>query len=263
MKDIEIKTLWRSLFIFAISLNSWSVTAQDELGVYEHLDDTLSSELIFTDELYNKVNLKQAIDKPTILSLVYYECPGICSPLLNGLAEAMEKSDLTLGKDYQVFTVSFSHAEKPPLALKKKSTYTKLVTHGDTDKGWHFFTGDSVSIAQLLDEVGFKVKKEGKEYIHPGTLIVLSPSGKITRYLYGSTYFLPFDLKMAVVEAAAERSGPTINKMLKFCFSYDPEGKKYVFNVTRISGTIILLAALMLLGALTIKGRKTKKTPLT
>jgi len=252
-------TITLMVFISFLIINT-PTQAQEELGVYEHLDDTISGNLTFTDELYNKVNLKQTIDKPTILALVYYECPGICSPLLNGLAEAMEKADIELGKDYQVFTVSFSASEKPPLALKKKSTYAKLLTHGDTDKGWHFFTGDSTNIYLLLDEVGFKVKKEGDEFIHPGTLIVLSPSGKITRYLYGSTYFLPFDIKMAVAEAAQERSGPTINKMLNFCFSYDPEGKKYVFNVTKISGSIILFFALAFLATLALKGRRKKTT---
>ena len=110
-----------------------------------------------------------------------------------------------------------------------------------------------------MDQVGFKVKKEGKEYIHPGTLIVISPKGKITRYLYGSDHFLPFDLKMAIAEAAEEKSGPTINKMLKYCFTYDPEGQKYVLNFTKISGSIILLLAILLLGTLVIKGRKHKK----
>ncbi len=251
---------WKStgLMLGLVVIFSTCVYAQEELGVYEHLDDYISDDLVFTDELYNEINLKQSIDKPTVISLVYYECPGICSPLLNGLAEAMDKTDIELGDDYQVYTISFSHIESPPLARKKKKTYQKLVSHGDTDNSWKFFTGDSITINRLLDQVGFKVKKEGKEYIHPGTLIVLSPSGKITRYLYGSTYFLPFDLKMAVLEAADERSGPTINKMLKYCFSYDPEGKKYVLNFTKISGSIILLIALVLLGTLVIRGRKRK-----
>jgi protein SCO1/2 len=178
--------------------------------------------------------------------------------LLNGLAEAMNKTDIELGKDYQAYTISFSHTEKPPLARQKKKTYTKLVSHGDTKDSWKFFTGDSVTIYRLLDELGYKIKKEGKEYIHPGAIIVLSPEGKITRYLYGSTYFLPFDLKMAVVEAAEGRSGPTINKVLKYCFSYDPEGQKYVFNVTKVSGTIILLLAGSLLFSMVIKGRNRK-----
>lgn len=231
----------------------------DQLGIYEHLDDYISDDLVFTDELYNKVNLKDSIDKPTILALVYYECPGICSPLLNGLAEAMDKTDIDLGKDYQVFTVSFSHTETPPLAMKKKQTYAKLVTHGDTKNSWKFFTGDSVTIYKLLDEVGFKVKKEGNNYIHPASIIVLSPKGKITRYLYGSTYFLPFDLKMAVVEAQEGRSGPTINKVLNYCFSYDPKGNKYVFNFTKVSGSIILLLVGGLFLGLVVKGRNKNK----
>jgi len=256
MKLLAVKIVTTGILFSFLLLFSISTQAEEELGVYEHLDEYISDDLMFTDELFNKVNLLESIDKPTIISLVYYECPGICSPLLNGLAEAMEKTDVIIGEDYQVYTISFSHTEKPPLARKKKRTYQKLVTQGNTDEYWKFFTGDSTNIYQLLDDVGFKVKKDGKEYIHPGTLIVLSPNGKITRYLYGSTYFLPFDIKMAVVEAAQGKSGPTINKVLNYCFSYDPEGKKYVLNITKISGSIILGLALILLFSLLYKGNK-------
>jgi len=250
-----------SLFIISTPKFSFSQTnpVSTELGIYEHLDEYISDDLVFTDEKYNEVNLKEAIDKPTILCLVYYECPGICSPLMNGLAEAMDQVDIDLGKEYQVFTISFNSVEKPPLARKKKQTYAKLVSHGDTENAWRFFTGDSTTIYKLLDEVGYKVKKEGDQFIHPGALVMLSPDGKITRYLYGSTYFLPFDLKMAVVEAQAGRSGPTINKVMNFCFSYDPKGQKYVFNVTKISGTFILLLALALLATMLFKGKRKKK----
>lgn len=258
MKLIVIKLVTVGILISLSLLITNSLRAQDELGVYEHLDEYISDDLIFTDELFNEVNLLESIDKPTIISLVYYECPGICSPLLNGLAEAMEKTDVIVGEDYQVYTISFSHTEEPPLARKKKRTYQKLVTQGNTDESWKFFTGDSSNITRLLKDVGFAVKKDGKEYIHPGTLIVLSPNGKITRYLYGSTYFLPFDIKMAVVEAAQGKSGPTINKVLNYCFSYDPAGKKYVFNITKISGSIILFFALLLLFSLLYKGNKKK-----
>ncbi|HJN06676.1 MAG TPA: SCO family protein [Bacteroidales bacterium] len=251
-------TVFFLLFLSIMTPNS--SFGQDELGVYEHLDDYISNDLVFTDELYNEINLKESINKPTIIALVYYECPGICSPLLNGLADAMDKTDIQLGEDYQVYTISFSHTEKPPLAKKKKDSYEKLVRHGDPKNSWKFFTGDSVTISRLFDQVGFKVKKEGKEYIHPGTLIVLSPKGKITRYLYGTTYFLPFDIKMAIVEAADEKSGPTINKMLKYCFSYDPDGQKYVLNFTKILGSLILLIVIGLLVTLVIKGRTKIKT---
>jgi len=256
MKLPVFKLVIANLLIGFSLVLSISAYADDELGVYEHLDEYISDDLIFTDELYNEINLKEAIDRPTIINLVYYECPGLCSPLMNGLAEAMDKADIDVGKDYRVFTISFSSTEKPPLAKKKKHSYQKLVKHGDTDNYWKFLTGDSANIYKLLNEVGFKVKKEGKEYIHPATIIVLSPKGKITRYLYGSTYFLPFDLKMAVVEAAQGKSGPTINKVLNYCFSYDPKGKKYVFNITKISGSIILVLALILLFSMLYKGNK-------
>lgn len=259
MKQLTVILLTIIFVNFSLLAFSEEISPDNELGIYEHLDDYISEGLIFTDELYEEIDLKASIDKPTVIALVYYECPGICSPLLNGLADAMDKTDIELGKDYQVYTISFSSTEKPPLARKKKKTYSKLVSHGDTENSLKFFTGDSSTIYQLLDEVGYKVKKEGKEFIHPGAIIVLSPNGKITRYLYGSTYFLPFDLKMAIVEAQEGRSGPTINKMLNYCFSYDPAGKKYVFNATKVSGTIILLLAGSLLFGLIYQGKKRKK----
>lgn len=243
------------LVLFSIFFSP--LLAQEELGVYEKLDQFIEQDIVFTDENFREVNIREAIDKPTIVAMVYYECPGICTPLLNGLADVMKKSDLELGKDYQVFTISFSHVESPVLAQNKKRTYTKLVGKGDLENGWHFFTGDSLNIDRFLDNIGYKVKQEGEEYIHPATLVVVSPHGKITRYLDGTNY-LPFDMKMAIVEAGMERSGPTINKILDYCFSYDPEGKTYVFNVTRVSGTVILLLALALLGSLVLSNRKKK-----
>lgn len=247
-------TIALALLVLAL-YSSFALKGQDQLGVYEQLDRYLEDGLTFTDENYQQVDLKSAITKPTVLALVYYECPGICTPLMNGLADVMKKSDMLANKDYQVFTVSFSHKEKPFLAMNKKKTYLKLVEKGDLDNGWRFFTGDSINIRRLLDNLGYQIKQEGGEYIHPATLIVLSPDGKITRYLHG-TYFLPFDFKMAIIEASKGKSGPTINKVLKFCFSYDPEGQRYVLNITSISGSIILLAALIFLAFLLISNRK-------
>lgn len=230
-----------------------------ELGIYEHLDEYIPDDLIFTDENYNQVNLKEAIDKPTVIALVYYECPGICSPLLEGVADVITKAKVDLGTEYQVFTMSFDPDEKPKLARDKKANYAKLVKNKDVQNGWSWFTGDSTNINNLLNALGYKVKRQGQEFIHPAALIVLSPDGKITRYLHG-TYFLPFDLKMAVIEASEGRSGPTINKVLKYCFSYDPEGKKYVMNFTKVSGSLIIFLALSLfLGlAFSKKSRKRK-----
>lgn len=232
-----------------------------ELGIYEHLDEYLPDDLVFVDENYNTINLKDKIDKPTVIALVYYECPGICSPLLEGVADVITKAKVDLGTEYQVLTLSFDPTEKPRLAKDKKNNYSKLVKNKDVENGWTWLTGDSANITGLLNAIGYKVKEQGGEYIHPAALVVISPEGKITRYLHG-TYFLPFDLKMAIIEAQAGRSGPTINKVLQYCFSYDPEGKTYVMNFTKISGSLIIFLALSLFVGLLVSNRSRKRKSL-
>jgi protein SCO1/2 len=243
---INIQNIVKRTFLVFFSLFFTLLVFADgvpaELGIYENLDSYLPDNLDFIDENAKPVNLKTQINKPTVIALVYYECPGLCSPLLEGVAEVITKAKIDLGTEYQVFTVSFDPTEKAELARAKKDNYSKLVSGKDVENGWKWLTGDSANVSRLLNTLGYKVKKEGDEFIHPASIIVISPQGKITRYLHG-TYFLPFDLKMAVVEASEERSSPTINKVLKFCFSYDAEGKKYVFNITKVAGTIILLFA--------------------
>jgi protein SCO1/2 len=255
---LKLNYLFPVLFSALILANGVH-SQDDELGIYEKLDEYIPEDLVFVNENFDTINLLASIDKPTVIVPVYYECPGLCSPLLEGVAEVIGTADLELGKDYQVFTISFNPQERTRLAREKKDTYAKLVkTNADLKNGWIFHTGDSINITRLLNSIGYKVKKTGRDYIHPGAIIVLSPDGKITRYLHG-TYFLPFDLKMAVIEASQGKSGPTINKVLKFCFSYDAEGKKYVFNITKVSGGIILFFALLFFATLIFKSRKNKK----
>jgi len=228
---------------------------QELLGIYEHLDEYIPDDLVFTNENGEEVNLVSMIDKPTILVLVYYTCPGICSPLLDGVADVIGKAEIELGKDYQVLTVSFNEKETYELAKSKKKNYVSQIKREVDESHWHWMVGDSINIARLCNSVGFKFKREGDDFIHAATIMILSPEAKITRYLYG-TYFLPFDVKMAVAEAAQGKSGPTINKVLNYCFSYDPEGKKYVFNITKVSATIIIVFALGLLLYLIFSKRK-------
>jgi len=216
------------------------------LGIYEKLDEYVPDDLTFTTENGDTVNLKSLIDKPTVLTLVYFTCPGICSPLLDGIADVIGKNDLELGKDYQVLTVSFNEKETYELAKSKKKNYVKQVKKDIDESSWLWMVGDSTNIARLTQSLGYRFKRDGDDFIHAAAIMVLSPEGKVTRYLYG-TYFLPFDLKMALVEAAQGKSGPTINKFLNYCFSYDPAGKKYVFNITKVSGTLIIVFALSFL----------------
>lgn len=254
----------RNLLILSFSvilpLFVWSQFIENEpqIGIYEKLDEHIPKDLQFVDERGDTINLISLVNKPTVLVLVYFTCPGICSPLLDGVADVIGKMDLELGKEYEVVTVSFNEDETWQLARDKKKNYTQQIKKEVDTTAWHWLTGDSINIARLVNSVGFKFKREGVDFIHAASLIALSPEGKVTRYLYG-TYFLPFDLKMAMVEASKGQSGPTINKVLRYCFSYDPEGKKYVFNITKVTATIVLFFAFSLLIYLLLSRRKSKK----
>ena len=246
-----------SLFMITV-LKAQYIENSDMIGIYEKLDTTLPADLQFFNEQGDPVNLVSLIDKPTVLVLVYYTCPGICSPLLDGIADVITKMDMELGKDYQVITVSFNAEETPELARDKKVNYVKQVKKEINEDAWMWLTGDSANIYKLTNSVGYHFIKQGEDFVHAASIIALSPEAKVTRYLYG-TYFLPFDLKMAIVEASQGRSGPTINKVLQYCFSYDPEGKSYVFNITKVTATLILFFVAVFFIYLLFSKRKTFK----
>jgi len=233
-------------------------TEDPEIGIVEHLDEYLPTDIYLIDENNQRVKLTDLIDKPTIINWVYFRCPGICSPLMEGLAKVMDESDLVPGVDYQVLTISFDPQETIDLGIRKKENYLKLVNKKETiGKGWKFFVSDTVSIQKGTEATGFKYKRTGKDYAHAAAITVVSPKGKITRYLTG-IYFLPFDFKMAVIESSKGMSSPTINKIMQYCFSYDPVGKAYVLNVTKISGTLILFVAVIFFLVLIFKPKRKK-----
>jgi protein SCO1/2 len=231
-------------------------TKDPEIGIVEHLDSYLPKDIYLTDENNQRVCLTDLIDKPTIINWVYFRCPGICSPLMEGLANVMDQSDLVPGVDYQVLTISFDPRETIDLGIKKKANYLKLVNKKETiSKGWKFFVSDTVSIEKGTNATGFKYKRTGKDFAHAAAITVVSPKGKITRYLTG-IYFLPFDFKMAIIESSKGMSAPTITKIMQYCFSYDPIGKAYVLNVTKISGTLILFVAILFFLVLIFKPKR-------
>lgn len=237
-----------------------AVKAEDvEIGIVEHLGEYLPDSILLTDENGNKVWLSDVIDKPTVINFVYYRCPGICSPLMEAVAGVMDKSDLVPGVDYQVLTISFDPSETIDLGVRKKANYLNLmsVKAEEAKAGWRFFTSDSASIARATQATGYRYKKTGNDYLHAASLTVVSPEGKITRYLNGM-YFLPFEWKMAIVEASKGQPGPTLNKVLRFCYTYDPVGQTYVMNITKVSGTLIMFFALVLLLYLVLKSKKSR-----
>jgi len=231
-------------------------TKDPEIGITEHLDEFLPTDIYLIDENNQRVLLTDLIDKPTIINWVYFRCPGICSPLMEGLAKVMDESDMIPGVDYQVLTISFDPSETIDLGLRKKTNYLNLVDKKEAiSKGWKFFVSDTVSIEKGTNATGFKYKKTGSDFAHAASVTVVSPKGKITRYLNG-IYFLPFDFKMAVIESSKGMSAPTISKIMQYCFSYDPVGQAYVLNVTKISGTLILFVALLFFLILIFKPKR-------
>jgi protein SCO1/2 len=229
--------------------------------VVERLNQYIPMDVRLVDENGDTVIIGDLIDKPTILNLVYYRCPGICSPLMDGLADVMDATDLELGKDYQALTISFDPRETTELAARKKNNYLNLMKKKEQAReGWHFFTSDSANIKRLTDATGFRYKPTGNDFIHSATLIIVDPEGKITRYMNG-IYFLPFEMKMTILDAAEGKAGPTINRVLHYCYSYDPEGNKYALNITKVTGTLILFMGVVLFLVLVfVRKRKSTQT---
>lgn len=254
------------MFLFILFLNLLIASPEDkkvEVGIVEHLGGYVDKEIMLVNSTGDTIKLKDILTKPTVVSLVYYNCPGICNVLLSGLRDVIERADIEPGKDYNVLSLSFNHNENYVLARNKKHNYLAGMKREINSDAWYWTVSDSTSIRKFCDELGFKFKidiiEEGRlDFLHAGALIFLSPDGKITRYLNG-TEFLPFDLKMASIEAAEGKPQPTINKVLALCFKYDPEGRSYVLNVTRIFGVIILLGVGTLIFVLT-RSKKKKNT---
>ncbi|GAB5466321.1 MAG: SCO family protein [Candidatus Kapaibacteriales bacterium] len=259
------------LFSNNSTLSQDGVNPDEKLGIEENLGGYVDLDVELTLADGTKKKLRDILDKPTILTLVYYRCPGICNGLLNGLVDVIERVDLEPGEDYQVLSLSFDHTESHELALGKKNTYLSQFERNVDREDWLFATGDSLSVKSVTDSVGFYYQmqewQEGrKDFLHAGALIFVNQNGLITRYLNAeeddvdlTVEFLPFNIKMAVVESAKGTPRPTINSVLDYCFKYDPEGKTYVFDLLKVIGTTILLTIGIFITYLVVSSKKDKK----
>ncbi|XOB64144.1 SCO family protein [Deferribacteres bacterium DY0037] len=230
---------------------------QINIGVTEKLGKQVALDAVFTDSEGNTIRLADIVNKPTIFAPVYYSCPNVCNFLQESLADVVPQVKLKPGEDFQVISVSFDENDTPETAKNKKINYMKAADGQIPADSWYFLSGDRENILKFTDSVGFKFLRRGVDFAHPVAIMAVSPTGKIVRYLYG-TDILPFELTMATVEASKEQTGLSVKKLVSYCFSYDPQGKKYVFNVMRVSGFVVLTVLFIFAGFLFFGGKKRK-----
>jgi protein SCO1/2 len=230
------------------------------VGIEQNLNAQLPLELTFKDETGQTVRLGNYFrQKPVVLALVYYECPMLCNMVLNGLTHSMEESTLSLGRDYEVVTVSFNPHETWQLAASKKANYVEKYKGKGTAEGWHFLTGQEDNIKKLADAAGFHYKYDpiSKQFAHASGIMVITPEGRIARYFYGIEY-KPRDFRLGLVEASEHKIGSPVDAIMLFCFHYDPMTGKYgliITNVIRTLGSATVLALGMLLFVLIRRDR--------
>jgi protein SCO1/2 len=229
--------------------------ALQKVSLEQRLNEQVPLDLVFRDESGREVKLADYFQKgrPVILSLVFYECPMLCNQVLNGLVSSVKTLSFNAGQEFEILTVSFDAREGSELARAKKESYMVRYQRPGTENGWHFLTGSQASIDALTKAVGFNYfyDEQTKQFAHASGIIVLTPEGKIARYFYGIDY-APRDLRFGLIEASENKIGSPVDKLLLYCYHYDPATGKYgavVMNIMRIGGilTLIAIASLILL----------------
>ena len=215
--------------------------------IEQRLNSQLPLGATFKDEYGQTVQLGRYFGKgrPVVLALVYYECPMLCTQILNGMVRAAKVMSFVPGKDYDVVAISFDAREGPKQALAKKAIYMKDYGHPETAAGWHFLTGGQNEIKQVTDAVGFRYKWDvyTATFAHASAIYVLTPEGKLSKYFYGIEYS-PKDMRLGLVEASQNKIGNTVDQILLFCYHFDPTSAKYTFlamGILRAAGAATVL----------------------
>ena len=218
-----------------------------KVGFDQRLDEQLPLDLKFRDEDGRSVRLSQFFgEKPVILTLAYFRCPRLCTQVLTGAANSMRETGFTLGDDFESITVSFDPTDTPRDARAKKETYMRYYGDASDSSHWHFLTGDQNAITKLTDAAGFHYTydPDTKQFAHAAGLMILTPKGKIARYLYDVRY-PGKDLRLALVEASQNQIGSPTDQVLLFCFHYDPVVGRYgaaIMNFVRLGGVLTIIS---------------------
>ncbi len=223
------------------------------IGIDQRLNEQVPLDLHFRDEFGKTVRLGDYFGKrPVILSLVYFDCPMLCTVAENGLLHSLQEVKFTVGREFDVLTVSFDPHDTVELAAAKKAVYVGLYGRKGAESGWHFLTGDEAEIQQLTHAVGFRYRydPQAKQFVHATGIMLLTPQARIARYFYG-IYYPSRDLRLGLVEASANKIGSPVDEVLLFCCRYDPATGKYgviISRIMQISGlmTILFIGGLIL-----------------
>lgn len=222
--------------------------ALEKAGIEQKLGATVPPDAVFKDENGKEVRLGDYFGKrPVILALVYFECPMLCNEVLNGLTGSLKSLSFDTGKDFDVVAISFDarENEKPDLTKNKKESYMKRYGRPGTEQGWHFLTGTQSEIDKVTKAVGFNYywDAQSNQFAHAGGIMITTPDGKLSRYLYGIDY-APKDVKFAVMESAENKIGNPAEQLMLYCYHYDPATGKYglsILKVIRLGGIVTLL----------------------
>jgi protein SCO1/2 len=222
-----------------------------DVGIDQKLNDAIPLDLAFRDEHSNVVQLSTFFgQKPVVLALVYYNCPMLCTQVLNGLDRSLKDVPMDIGKDFDVVTLSIDPSETPRLAAAKRDLYTGIYGRPGAAEGWHFLTGEELQIRKLANAVGFRYAydADSKQFAHASAVMVLTPGGKISRYFYGISYAAR-DMRLGLVEASEGKIGSPVDQLLLFCYHYDPETGKYGLLISRVikAGALLTVLAIGIL----------------
>jgi protein SCO1/2 len=223
-----------------------------DVGIDQRLGGALPLDAIFQDESARAVRLGQYFSgRPVVLALAYFNCPMLCTEVLNGVVSSLKTISFDAGKQFEVVVVSFDPRDKPPDAAAKKAAYMGAYKRPGTENGWHFLTGGPGSIERLTKAIGFRYKFDESlgQFAHAAAIYVATPEGKLSRYFYGIEY-APRDLRLGLIEASESRIGTPVDQILLYCYHYDPKVGRYgavVGNVLRLAGaaTVLILASFL------------------
>jgi len=232
-----------------------------DVGIDQKLGTTIPLDLPFKDEQGRTVMLRDYFGKrPVILTLVYYECPMLCTQVLNGLASAIGVLRFNVGQEFDIVTVSFNPRETPELARAKKTSYLDRYKREGAANGWHFLTGTQHSIESLTGKVGFRYayNQSVDQYAHASGIMVLTPDGKLSRYFFGIEY-APRDVQLALIEASDRRIGSLIDQLPLFCFHYDPTQARYTFTIMRLVRGAGLVTVVAIVAGIVVLRRRERR----